>query len=79
MRWVQRCEQNHDKLQDECFQKKNQGTIVDAEADSNDSIATEYSMQTILCYKAATVILSPTVVHVASSMTYCTLSMQEMC
>ena len=79
VRWIQRCQQNHDKLQDECSQKKNQGTIVDAGADSNNSIATENSMPIILCYNAATVILSPTVVHVASSMTYNTLSRHEIC
>ncbi len=70
VRWMQRCQQNHDKLQDECSQKKNQGTIVDAGADSNNSIATENSMPIILCYNAATVILTPTVVHVASSIAY---------
>ena len=77
--WMQRCQQNHDKLQDECSQKKNQGTIVDAGADANNSIATENSLPIILCYNAATVILSPTVVHVASSIAYNTLSRHEIC
>ena len=59
-------------------EKKSRQT-VDAGADSNNSIATENSMPIILCYNAATVILSPTVVHVASSMTYNTLSRHEIC